>query len=617
MDSFTLSSNGANDLTCNNITSDNISVISSLTVSGTNILSSLGNINTNINNINNDINNINSSIGSTSSSLNITGATNINFNVNNNLFTKINQSGLSVFHDGNSTTFPYTYEGWYNISNRLDSLYQCMNDSVEAIINFDATHNTVIRIREQDIVNQVYYPRQLQIQTYQGTSISKFDIQGLQVLDTNNNWYYINKMFTITNNSTLLCSNKIMVDSSGNLKLYVPVTNNWLNVADNLFSNNSQSITEQINTATNSIIGAVGAIATLGNYYQSLQLTLAVTAGVVVGAGLLLAFTLKQDRFDVKLPLSLRAPVTTNNEYFKQLELKFNTTLLLDTGVLTINTREFLCPLWGDLAMAPTPDNILTSSSLSYVVLKNISQPMTCCSSLNVSGYTTLFSNATCMNNLNINGALYCSSINSETTLGLTNNLNSLSTYSNLNISNLQSTSTTILNNLNSLSSCSILNVNSLNVIGTSVFNNDVTAKSNLYALNIPKKVMFNCDITIPCTIGSTTYYKYDLDLRLYTKVLTIAPTTTTRKFKFMCSIASGAHNSGLYSLNYDIDYSYAVSLTNFNELNVIAYGYPYENMRLDKITPNGLFIWKVDFNYVTIFSLVQINLQCIIIDYL
>ena len=64
--------------------------------------------------------------------------------------------------------------------------------------------------------------------------------------------------------------------------LYVPVTNNWLNVADNLFSNNSQSITEQINTATNSIIGAVGAIATLGNYYQSLQLTLAVTAGVVL-----------------------------------------------------------------------------------------------------------------------------------------------------------------------------------------------------------------------------------------------------------------------------------------------------------------------------------------------
>ncbi len=51
-----------------------------------------------------------------------------------------------------------------------------------------------------------------------------------------------------------------MVDSSGDLKVYVPATNTWLNVSDNLFSNNTQSITEQINTATNSIIGAVGAL---------------------------------------------------------------------------------------------------------------------------------------------------------------------------------------------------------------------------------------------------------------------------------------------------------------------------------------------------------------------
>jgi hypothetical protein len=587
-----------------------------------------------------------------------------------------------------------------------------MNDSPESIINFDATHNTVIRIREQDIVNQVYYPRQLQIQTYQGASISKFDVQGLQVLDTNNNWYYINKLFTFTNNSILLCSNNVKVDNEGQLNVQNVVTNYVLGIATgttgtwfsvkNSIMNSISGVTALSTRCDNllenltTISGNAASIANIANYYSGLQSSIAVTNGVVSTAGLVLAFDLKQDRFDVKAPLNLRDPISpaiTTHEYFKQLELKFNTTLLLDTGILTINTREFLCPLWGDLAIAPTPTaNIPTSSSPSYVILKNISQPMTCMSSLNVSGYTTLFSNATCMNNLNINGALYCSSINSETStsifnnlnslstysnlnisnlqststtifnnlnslstysnlnisnlqststsifnnlnslstysylnisnLQLTsttifNNLNSLSTYSNLNISNLQSTSTTILNNLNSLSSCSILNVNSLNVIGTSVFNNDVTAKSNLYALNIPKKIMFNCDITIPCTIGSTTYYKYDLDLRLYTKVLTIAPTTTTRKFKFMCSIASGAHNSGLYSLNYDIDYSYAVSLTNFNELNVIAYGYPYENMRLDKITPNGLFIWKVDFNYVTIFSLVQINLQCIIIDYL
>ncbi len=39
--------------------------------------------------------------------------------------------------------------------------------------------------------------------------------------------------------------------------------------------------------------------------------------------------------------------------------------------------------------MAPTPSNITTSSSLSYVVVKQISRPMTFMSSLNVSGTFT------------------------------------------------------------------------------------------------------------------------------------------------------------------------------------------------------------------------------------
>jgi hypothetical protein len=50
----------------------------------------------------------------------------------------------------------------------------------------------------------VFTSKQFQIQTYQGTTISKFDIQGLQVLDTNNNRYYINKMFTQTGGSTFI-----------------------------------------------------------------------------------------------------------------------------------------------------------------------------------------------------------------------------------------------------------------------------------------------------------------------------------------------------------------------------------------------------------------------------
>ena len=84
-----------------------------------------------------------------------------------------------------------------------------------------------------------------------------------------------------------------------------------------------------------------------------------------------------------------------------------------------------------------------------------------------------------------------------------------------------------------------------------------------------------------------------------------------------MCWIKSGAHNAGQYSLNYDIDYSFCTGLSGDNGLNALAYGYPYENLRLNKITPNGLFIWKVDFNYITIFSHRIINLEAIIIDYL
>jgi hypothetical protein len=63
-----------------------------------------------------------------------------------------------------------------------------------------------------------------------------------------------------------------------------------------------------------------------------------------------------------------------------------------------------------------------------------------------------------------------------------------------------------------------------------------------------------------------------------------------------MCSLTSGAHNAGLYSLNYDIDYSYINynpvglqgTLARYNALNAIAYGFPYHtenpNLRPDVI---------------------------------
>ena len=90
--SFILSSNGANDFSSDNITSDNVSVLTSLSVPGNNILPSFSILNA-------QIYNINSSVGSTSSSLNITGTTQINFNVGTTL-TNINASSLNVLSSG-------------------------------------------------------------------------------------------------------------------------------------------------------------------------------------------------------------------------------------------------------------------------------------------------------------------------------------------------------------------------------------------------------------------------------------------------------------------------------------------------------------------------------------
>ncbi len=45
------------------------------------------------------------------------------------------------------------------------------------------------------------------------------------------------------NNSALWCSDKIMVDSNGNLQVIITATNTCLSVPDNLLNNNAQNIT--------------------------------------------------------------------------------------------------------------------------------------------------------------------------------------------------------------------------------------------------------------------------------------------------------------------------------------------------------------------------------------
>ncbi len=71
--------------------------------------------------------------------------------------------------------------------------------------------------------------------------------------------------------------------------------------------------------------------------------------------------------------------------------------------MLTVNTTDFLCPYFGDLSLASTPSNI-TSNSTPYVVGTQISQPVICYSSLNMSGNSNVFNKATYYSSLNVSG---------------------------------------------------------------------------------------------------------------------------------------------------------------------------------------------------------------------
>ena len=169
MDCYNLSSTGLQDIDANDVIADNTTILSNLNVNGSTYL--YNSLNVQGVNILNSINNLNNIINNNSSTVNINASNLINFNVNNTQLTKIDTTGLSIFHDALGT-FPYNYEGWYNIGDRFNKLFHVMSDTPHSIINYDATHNTVIRVSEQDTVNQIYYTRQIQFQTYQGTSIS-------------------------------------------------------------------------------------------------------------------------------------------------------------------------------------------------------------------------------------------------------------------------------------------------------------------------------------------------------------------------------------------------------------------------------------------------------------
>ena len=170
---------------------------------------------------------MNSSIGPSNSSLNITGTTKITFNAGGLASTYVDSSGVNIFHTG-MTTFPFSYDGYYNVRDRFDNLRHVFLDSPDAIIKYDGDHNTVIKINQGDIYSQntpsQNYPKQIKFQDINYKTMGYFNTSGLNLLDVNGNYNNISSYFTQTGNSLLLCSNNTMIDAGGNLNVFEMTT---------------------------------------------------------------------------------------------------------------------------------------------------------------------------------------------------------------------------------------------------------------------------------------------------------------------------------------------------------------------------------------------------------
>jgi hypothetical protein len=135
---------------------------------------------------------------------------------------------------------------------------------------------------------------------------------------------------------------------------------------------------------------------------------------------------------------------------------------------------------------------------------------------------------------------------------------------------------------------------------------------------NIIKKNIFNFTCSTPISLNGTTYYRYDINLNLYTNKYTRTSGQTTlgitRKFKWMSWLATGVHEIG-YDLNYDISCSYKATTPNIG-LSICAYGWP-ESKFLSTVNSNA-FLLRNSIDYITFCCSIQNTIiTAMIIDYL
>ena len=561
---FTLSSTGLQNVDANQITADNTTIFSSLYVSGTNILSS--------------INNLNSCIGPSNSSLNITGTTNITFNAGSSASTYIDSSGINMSHTA-LTAFPLSYSGNYNVRDRFDNLRHVFLDAVDPMIKYDGDHNTIIKINEADYVSPTdptkNYPKRIIFKDFINNVPGYINSSGLNLLDINGNYNNINNKFTQTGNSLLVCGTNTLIDSNNNLNVLkvnsqtiagITITSGtWFNVADSL-SNATKNISDTLTPLAN----VFSAINSIGDYFNSLLSIWAVVNGFINSTGLVLAFALKMDKFTPTVPLSIVPPGA--GEGFNKLQLNYSNSLALDvSNNLGVNTVGFLTPTYGDLGLRAN------ASGNSYVVVKTISQPMTCLSSLNVSGGSIFSNNVTVNGILNVSGITIFS--NSNNVLNISGNTTFYNTTMNgfLNVSGFTtlSNNTTISSSLN-ISGFTILS-NTTSIFGTlniSGYTNLSNKTTLLSSLNVSGRT----------TIGTDTYNYSDSVVEMYKnfnirKIPIVATSTSYDRVELKVGLGTGSSTLSMEE-GYDINLinsigNVALNCTNFTgqtAINLNAY---------------------------------------------
>ena len=353
-----------------------------------------------------------------------------------------------------------------------------------------------------------------------------------------------------------------------------------------------------------------------------------------------------------------------NTPYVNNLNPALNVSGYSNFGGVQINGQDSnnIYKLSGDLSLvSPSTNNILLKTNFgNWETMRINPYGVTVNTKLNVSSTTTLNNDVTCISNLNVlgnvifNNAFTCSSslnVTGRTIIGSDINNYSDSVvemYKNFNIRknvlNLigsgervdlrvgNGTTNSYFsmeegNDIKLYNPIGNITLNSYNTAGNTIsllapqvnVSKNLMVAGSISANNLSTQKPFTFTCSSVCTIGGKTFYRYDIDLTKYTKYITNGVGGTLRKFKWMSWLSSGAHNSGQYSLNYDIDYAYAQNLSpiSLNGFNVLAYGFP-TNYNLNQVTPNGVFLWAYNFNFISCISFkAGSNFQAIIIDYL